>query len=254
MISLTRLIEQRVRFADSRDERGSAGDARRSWPERRALLVVVEDGEGNVGLGEAAPLPDYSPDSLDEAFGELAPLVGVAPGGARAPESLRELRSMTAPFRSSSVRFAVESALIELAAKRRNEPAWAPLARFRAELAQGAVVSAGMSNAAGEFRLMDVPAGTYSLVVRQPGFAETRIAVRVETQDLTIPLRLSVQPQSTEVTVTAELNSVVQPEDVSQRINLIPETRIRERQRTVTADIFREEVGLEVQHERPVGR
>ena len=76
MISIRRLVEQRIRLAVDAGGPGSVGDARRTWSERRTLLVFVEDGTGHVGLGEAAPLADYSPDSLDEAFAALAPLVG----------------------------------------------------------------------------------------------------------------------------------------------------------------------------------
>ena len=68
MIRVARLLEQHVRFADAHETSGvsAAADTRRTWSERKTLLVVVEDAEGRVGLGEAAPLPDYSPDTLDD--------------------------------------------------------------------------------------------------------------------------------------------------------------------------------------------
>jgi o-succinylbenzoate synthase len=136
MISLTRLIEQRIRLTDDLGGAGSVGDAQRTWSERRTLLVVVEDGEGHTGLGEAAPLDDYSPDSFDDAFQELAPLVGASlgAGARRAPESAGELRAATPVLRSPAARFALESALVELSARRRGEPAWWLLARLHAEL------------------------------------------------------------------------------------------------------------------------
>ncbi len=139
MIRLTRLLEQRIRFAESGEESaGAVGDARRTWPERRTLLLVVEDGLGNVGLGEAAPLPDYSPDSLDDAFQALAPLVGTPLADSnRAPESLGELRAMTSTVATPSVCFALESALVELASRKRGEPAWKLVERLFDELTGG---------------------------------------------------------------------------------------------------------------------
>ena len=48
-----------------------AQDARRSWPERESLLLRLSDEGGQRGLGEATPLPGYSPDRLDQV--EAAP-------------------------------------------------------------------------------------------------------------------------------------------------------------------------------------
>jgi o-succinylbenzoate synthase len=136
MISVTRLVEQRIRLADDPGAAGSVGDAHRTWSERRTLLVVVEDGEGRTGLGEAAPLPDYSPDSFDDAFRALSPLVGtpLGDGVRRAPESASELRAATPTLASPAARFAVESALVELSSKQRGEPAWWFLARVHNKL------------------------------------------------------------------------------------------------------------------------
>ena len=95
MIRITRLLEQHFRFMDEAGEPTVARDAERAWSERRTLLALVEDGEGGLGIGEAAPLPDYSPESLDDAWNALAPLVGTELGRGElgAPGSSRELCS-----------------------------------------------------------------------------------------------------------------------------------------------------------------
>jgi O-succinylbenzoate synthase len=129
-----RLVEQRFRFES--EDRAVARDARRSWSERTTLLVVLEDSEGRQGLGEAAPLPDYSPDSLDQARSALAPLAeaGLAAVELGAPGSSRVLHDLSASIATPSARFALESALLDLWSRRSGEPAWALLARLRAEI------------------------------------------------------------------------------------------------------------------------
>ncbi len=42
------------------------GNAKSQWTQRQALKIRIQDGEGRVGVGEACPLPDYSPDTLAE--------------------------------------------------------------------------------------------------------------------------------------------------------------------------------------------
>lgn len=42
-----------------------ATNARQRWPERQSLLLRISDAQGHAGVGEASPLPGYSPDSLD---------------------------------------------------------------------------------------------------------------------------------------------------------------------------------------------
>lgn len=47
------------------------GTARGSFEQRRGLLIALDDDHGNLGLGEAAPIPTLSPDSLDETRQDL---------------------------------------------------------------------------------------------------------------------------------------------------------------------------------------
>ena len=48
-----------------------AGDSRRTWTERRGLLLTLRDEDGRIGQGEASPLPGYSPDTLEDCRGAL---------------------------------------------------------------------------------------------------------------------------------------------------------------------------------------
>jgi o-succinylbenzoate synthase len=136
MIRVTRVLEQRLELARKDTERAPpASDSRRDWRERVTLLLVVEDGEGRVGLGEASPLPGYSPDTLDDAWDSLTALLGASLGLEElGPGASQVLRAVTAAVASPSARFALETALLDLWSKQRAEPAWVLLARIRSEL------------------------------------------------------------------------------------------------------------------------
>jgi o-succinylbenzoate synthase len=106
VIRLTRLLEHRRVFAEP------MASAAGRWAERRSLLIVVEDEHGNFGLGEAAPLPGFSSDTLDEARAALRALRGSVPVG----------RDFQAP---PSVRSAIEGARLDILARAIGKPAWA---------------------------------------------------------------------------------------------------------------------------------
>ena len=98
---------------------GGAGLARRAF----GVLTLMR-GDGNEGLGEASPLPGYSPDSMDDAIEELQRL-------ANAPLHVDALAS---PFevldevfsahrvQCPSSRFAIESALLDWLGHTRHKP------------------------------------------------------------------------------------------------------------------------------------
>ncbi|MEL7060107.1 MAG: enolase C-terminal domain-like protein [Acidobacteriota bacterium] len=105
------------------------GNARRAWSERRGLLVVVEDADGLRGVGEASPLPGYSPDSLDAVRAALAAW-SRRPLGLEASDALRSavLASESIPPGLPSARFAAETACLDLLARRSGRPMHALLA------------------------------------------------------------------------------------------------------------------------------
>jgi o-succinylbenzoate synthase len=105
--------------------------ARTRWESRAGLLLRVEDLDGRVGLGEASPLPHYSPDTLADATEALRtvdwPAIPDADAGEPAASWLG--RFPAAPFASApdrqklpSARFALETALLDLLGQRRGEP------------------------------------------------------------------------------------------------------------------------------------
>ncbi|WP_437993768.1 mandelate racemase/muconate lactonizing enzyme family protein [Sorangium sp. So ce145] len=94
---------------------------------RRGLVLSLTDDEGRVGLGEATPLPGFSPDTADEDQRALAELPGALgavdlPAEGAAPTATAILRAL-APLSSRlrdlpAARFALETALLDLLGQR----------------------------------------------------------------------------------------------------------------------------------------
>lgn len=116
-----RTTERTVSSAD-------AGNARTSWPTRTSLLLAVTDSTGRIGLGEAAPLPGFSRESIERARADLACLV------ARFEET--EITSLCA-----SVQFALDTALLDLQGQREGRPVWSLL---RSDPAPAALMCNGL--------------------------------------------------------------------------------------------------------------
>jgi o-succinylbenzoate synthase len=98
-----------------------AQDARRSWPERESLLLRISDARGQSGVGEASPLPGYSPDRLDDVETELGRLDSQALAAALellpARAALRAVASLM-PIGLPSARMALETAALDLLGRR----------------------------------------------------------------------------------------------------------------------------------------
>jgi O-succinylbenzoate synthase len=92
-----------------------------SLAERQGLLLRVTGPDGREGWGEAAPLPGFSPDTLDDATTQARRLRADLPGLNLAASSLDALLDrLPTNATPASVRFAVESAAVELLAATQN--------------------------------------------------------------------------------------------------------------------------------------
>lgn len=88
---------------------------------RSGVVLRLEDEEGHAGLGEATPLPGYSDESLDQAAAELRRLAGSR--SLRPCESPEEVAQLVAAsgLETPSARCALESALLDLGARRKRQ-------------------------------------------------------------------------------------------------------------------------------------
>lgn len=130
-----------------------------SIDDRPLLLVRIEDSGGHVGLGEAAPLPDYHGVGVDDVREALEAcrdmLAGASPGRAAA-QGLAEWRRMA--VRPAVA--AIDMALWDIESRRAGQPVWRrfsvratePLAvnyTIAASDRAGAAAEAGAARAAG---------------------------------------------------------------------------------------------------------
>lgn len=97
--------------------------------ERRGLLLCLEGPAGVAGWGEAAPLPGFSKESLEDAAAALARIARTLHGKSL-PLSTDLLRDHSLP---PSVSFALESACLNLMAAREGVPLYRMITDFPPE-------------------------------------------------------------------------------------------------------------------------
>src|SRR5687767_10261844 len=85
-------------------------NARGEIASRTTLVLAIAHG-AHVGVGEAAPLPGFSRESLEDARAALETF----PWPARSPRTLEEIAALTQSIEPSA-RFAIECALLDLTA------------------------------------------------------------------------------------------------------------------------------------------
>jgi o-succinylbenzoate synthase len=115
-----RVVASRVSIARRRFDR-AVGNAREGWRERTSALLALRDDAGRIGLGEASPLPGFSPDdvttcarALEEMHVRLGAIDEASPVDAVAKALGGALVEVPA------ARFAVETALLDLIGQSRG--------------------------------------------------------------------------------------------------------------------------------------
>ena len=153
---------------------GPMGPAGRAVTSREGALVTLTDDRGNTGVGEASPLPGYSPDTLDEV---MSAIESAAPSltDLELPDALADI-AFDAP--SPSARFALESALLDLLGRRQGVAARTLLGAPRAV----AVSGYAQASSAGELvtavqALLRAGMGTVKVKVGGGSFEADRAAV-----------------------------------------------------------------------------
>jgi o-succinylbenzoate synthase len=160
-------------------EVAGAANAGGAWRRREGIGLRVVGG-GQEGWGEASPLPGYSPDTLEDARAELAAL-GLE--GVELRADWRALEGLARGVRSPSARFALESALLDLAARHASAPAhrllrpFVPGPRRVAEVSAAALGGGGGLEA--EVRALEARGvAALKIKVGRPGaWAEERAAL-----------------------------------------------------------------------------
>lgn len=106
-------------------------NARGEWQRRSTLMVQLADARGHHGHGEAAPLPNYSSDSVTDcelALRRIAPARLAALDGLESPGALLDAAAELLPEQVPAARFALETALLDRLGRRSGQPLWRLLA------------------------------------------------------------------------------------------------------------------------------
>lgn len=176
--------------------------------ERRGLVLALTDDDGRVGLGEAAPLPGFSPDdagacerALRATAASLGP-VDLAGPGLPAAAVRRALAPLDPALRElPAARFALETALLDLAGQRLGLPLAACLGGPRpyADVAvNGLVTAAGDAVALVEAARALAARGLRSVKVKlrardEAGFAAELAALAALRREVAPPGGLEIR-------------------------------------------------------------
>ncbi len=120
----------------------TVGTASRRTGQRAGVLVTLEH-DGGFGQGEAAPLPDYSDDSLPEAVASLRGfdpnrLEAICKLGAASPQTLLPTLAEASRELPPSAAFALETALLDWLSRQRGLPLARLLRQLQPELPEPA--------------------------------------------------------------------------------------------------------------------
>jgi L-Ala-D/L-Glu epimerase len=100
------------------------------WRTRIGLSVLVRDRMGRIGQGEAAPLPGYSLDTLEDAEQALGAISGVELERLlqlERPAAVVAATSALVPAQLPAARFALETALFDRLGQVQRRPLWSLL-------------------------------------------------------------------------------------------------------------------------------
>jgi len=110
----------------------------------------------------------------------------------------------------------------------------------------------GRSDAEGRYSLSPAGAGSFILRVEAAGFAPFQTAVRLaQSEAVKLDIKLTLNPVSSEITVSVEAGAAVSTQDSAQRISAISAGEIEERVLTVLTEAARGEQGVAEQRTAP---
>lgn len=167
------------------DLRRRVANAKTSWASREGIVVRLTAG-GVFGYGEASPLPGFSSESLADVQRDLhgardGLLLGAISVEGDAEDAVRRALGGVGAL-ASSARFALETAVLDLRARLREEPLWHQLVAGGGATIEPVPISALLVGddpteiAAAAEEAMARGIGTGKLKVGRPGARESELA------------------------------------------------------------------------------
>jgi hemoglobin/transferrin/lactoferrin receptor protein len=115
-----------------------------------------------------------------------------------------------------------------------------------------AVLATAITDAAGRFTFRGLPAGGYLVLVRYRSLPERQLLVSMsDSQTALITVVLDSVAAAETITVTADRSTLAEADRISQPVNVINAEQILIRARTVVAQAFEGETGVQLQRTSP---
>ncbi len=118
-----RVVNSTLFFYSSGGKEPFFANRTRQWATRQGLLLKLEDDAGRIGLGEAAPLPGFSPDTLEDCVEALRNIHTRLPQldvDQRVDVSISYALHSASFQQTPAAQFALETALLDLIGQRRG--------------------------------------------------------------------------------------------------------------------------------------
>jgi hemoglobin/transferrin/lactoferrin receptor protein len=112
------------------------------------------------------------------------------------------------------------------------------------------IITTSATDEQGRFTLSGMTAGSYELMVSHPGFKQHRAAVSIPSA-AKLEITLGVAVPVGEVTVTADLGVVQTVDSTIQLVNVMDQSQLEERAKSVLAQAAQEETGITLQRTSP---
>ncbi len=114
------------------------------------------------------------------------------------------------------------------------------------------VIATAQADAQGRFTLTAVAPGSYEMLLTSRGFAARRVAVRVPSAEAAnLELTLGPSELSEEITITADVGIAQKRDDTPQQVNIINESQLEQRAKSVLAQVANESPGVALQRTSP---
>lgn len=119
-----RVVASRIQRVEGKPTQ-PIGNARARWDRREGILLTLTDEQGRVGMGEASPLPGYSPDGVEDCARVLDGIAGRLLPTRDGIEPVEMVKTATSTVeeeleQTPAARFALETALLDLIGQRRG--------------------------------------------------------------------------------------------------------------------------------------
>ncbi|MBN2716864.1 MAG: hypothetical protein JXX14_13515 [Deltaproteobacteria bacterium] len=183
-------------------------NAAHHWKTVPRLYLKITDEDGCTGIGEASPLPGYSPDTAALCHGALSELLPRIMN--RQVLGISDIESTCAlvPKDAPAARFALETALLDLFAQSKNAPLWSLFVNSETPIEVNGLLSDNETEATAQ-NLFDTGIRVFKMKIGTPNQFPKEL-------DSLVRLRKTF---GNEIAIRLDANSTLAGPDLLQKLN-----------------------------------